>query len=246
MTLLIDIGNSQIVFGVAQNNKIIRVFRIESLRNRSIDEYYLLLQGKIKELIKNAIISSVVPVITEKILGVLKNHYNINPLILGKGTKSGLSILTDNPKEVGSDLICDACGLLAQKEEGLIIDLGTATKFVYLEGNALKGVVIAPGVRIALEALINKTALLPEIDIEAPKKVLGLNSVSSMQSGVAYGFAALLDGMIQRIRKEVNKPNLKVYATGGLTNVVVPLCQEDIIVRENLLLEGLLYIFQKN
>ena len=131
-------------------------------------------------------------------------------------------------------------------EEALIIDLGTATKYLYVKNRTLLGVVITPGVMVSIKALVSNTALLPDVEIKVPNKVLGNNTINCMQSGATYGVASQVDGMIKRIRKEVNNPNLKIIATGGLAKVIVPLCEHEIEVDDLLTLKGLLDIYGRN
>ena len=165
---------------------------------------------------------------------------------MGQGTKTGIMIKADNPKEVGSDLIADAIGAIAYRDEALVIDLGTASKYIYVEKNALAGVVICPGVYISIKALVNNTALLPDIDIKVPDKILGTNTTTCMQSGVTYGTAAQVDGFIKRIKKETGKDDLLVIATGGLAKLIVPLCESKIIEDDELTLKGILEVYKRN
>ena len=189
-------------------------------------------------------ISSVVPDVTYVLTELFRNRLNIEPLVLGPKVKTGLMIKADNPREVGADLICDAVGV--KDEEALIIDLGTATKYLYVKNRTLLGVVITPGVMVSIKALVSNTALLPDVEIKVPNKVLGNNTINCMQSGATYGVASQVDGMIKRIRKEVNNPNLKIIATGGLAKVIVPLCEHEIEVDDLLTLKGLLDIYGRN
>ena len=196
--------------------------------------------------LKDAIISSVVPVVTAKIKYMLEKYFSIEPLILGPGVKTGLKLKADEPKSVGADLISDTVAGCSLYDECLIVDLGTATKFLYGENNTLEGVIIAPGVEISTKAMIGNTALLPNIDLVAPKRVLNNSTIACMQSGVIYGFASMVDGMIYHIRQELKKPNLKVIATGGLSSVIIPYCKTPIHIEKNLILLGLIEIYNKN
>ena len=178
---------------------------------------------------------------------MFEKYNNISPLIVSKGIKTGVNVNTDNPKEVGADLICAAAGAVYNNyDECLIIDLGTANKYIYVKNKTIHGVIISPGVRISINALVNNTALLPEIDLEAPKKILGKNTINCMQSGVIYGTAYQIDGFIKNIKKEVNNPNLKIISTGGLSQLILPYCEEQIEMNFNLVLEGLLEINKRN
>ena len=246
MLLLFDVGNTNICIttfdGVKINENIIR---ITTLLDRSYDEYFLILKEMVnfKE-IKNVAISSVVPDVTDALRTLAIKHLNIEPLVLEPRVKTGVGIKADNPREVGADLICDVAGY--EGSEALIIDLGTATKYIYAKNNTLCGVVICPGVNISIKALVQNAALLPNIDIKVPNKVLGNNTISCMQSGVTHGVASQVDGMIERIKEEVRNPNLKVIATGGLSKLIIPLTKNEIEIDELLTLKGLLAIFRRN
>lgn len=246
MLLLFDVGNTNICIATCENDVIDEsITRITTLVNRSSDEYFLILREMIElNKVKNVAISSVVPDVTNILKEMCIKHLNITPLILGPGVKTGVRIVADNPHEVGADLICDVAGV--KDEEALIIDLGTATKYIYAKNNTLRGVVISPGVVVSIKALSANAALLPEIDIKTPNKVLGNNTISCMQSGVTYGVASQVDGMILRIKEEVGNPDLKVIATGGLANLIVPLTKNDIKIDNLLTLRGLLEVYRRN
>lgn len=246
MLLLFDVGNTNICITTCEDNVINpSITRITTLLNRSCDEYYLIIREMIKLTnIDGIAISSVVPDVTTVLKEMCIKHLNINPLILGPKVKTGVSITADNPREVGSDLICDTAGV--GSEEALIIDLGTATKYIYAKNKGLRGVVIAPGVVISMKALINNTALLPEIEIKTPDKVLCNNTISCMQSGVTYGVASQVDGMIERIKEEVKNLNLRIVATGGLADLIVPLTKHEIEIDNLLTFKGLLEIYRRN
>lgn len=247
MVLLVDVGNSNICFGVAENNTIINDFRIKTFLDKSYDEYYLLLKNFIETKIDDVIISSVVPVVTSILNKLFKKYYSIAPKIIGNKLKTGINIVADDPKTVGADLICDIAGAIDKYDEALIIDLGTASKFIYYKNNTLLGVSIAPGVAISMKTLIDSTALLPNIELVAPKKVLNGSTIPCMQSGVIFGYASLVDGMIRRIKIELKKPDLKVIATGGLISLISSQCNETIDEIDNLLtLKGILNIYNKN
>lgn len=246
MLLLFDVGNTNICITTCQNNEINpSITRITTLLNRSCDEYFLIIREMINLCnVDSVAISSVVPEITTVLKEMCIKHLNIMPLILGPKVKTGVSINADNPREVGADLICDVAGV--GNEEVLIIDLGTATKYIYAKNKCLRGVVISPGVMISIKALINNTALLPEVEIKTPDKVLCNNTISCMQSGVTYGVASQVDGMIDRIKEEVGNPNLKVIATGGLASLIIPLTKNEIEIDDLLIFKGLLEIYRRN
>ena len=246
MILLIDVGNTNICISTTDGSGIEnKIIRLKTLHDRLSDEYYLILKEMIDlSNVDGVAISSVVPDVTCVLTELFINRLNINPLVLGPKVKTGLMIKADNPREVGADLICDAVGV--GEQEALIIDLGTATKYLYVKKRTLLGVVITPGVMVSIKALVSNTALLPEVEIKVPNKVLGNNTINCMQSGATYGVASQVDGMIERIRKEVGNPHLKVIVTGGLARVIVPLCNHEIEVDDLLTLKGLLDIYGRN
>lgn len=247
MVLLIDVGNSNICFAFKKDDKIYNNFRIKSFKNKSCDEFYILIKQFINENIDDAIISSVVPVITSAMVQMLKKYYNIDPKVIGNSLKIGINIIADDPKTVGADLICDVSGASCIYDEGLIIDLGTASKFIYFKNKSLLGVCIAPGVVISTNAMIENAALLPNFELIAPKKVLNSSTIPCMQSGVIYGYASMVDGMIKRIKKELNNPSLKVIATGGLIKLISSFCEEKFDLIDPLLtLKGVANIYKKN
>ncbi len=246
MILLFDVGNTNITIGLTDGFKIIDVYRLNTNVTKTADQYYIDMKSLFDfNEVKHVAISSVVPRITEKLKEISQKHLNIIPLVIGPGVKTGIHIKTDHPREVGADLICDAAGIDHDIDASLIVDLGTAVKYIYVHKKMIKGVVISPGVDISIKALVGHTALLPDIDIEVPKKVLGTNTIHCMQSGVTYGVAAEVDGMIERIRDEVKEP-FQVILTGGLSQKIAPLCKQKIIRDSDLLLKGLLNIFYKN
>ena len=246
MLLLFDVGNTNICITTYENDYLSEsITRVTTLANRSCDEYYLILREMISlDKVSDVMISSVVPDVTLILKEMCIKHLNVNPHILGPGVKTGIKIIADNPREVGADLICDVAGVL--EDEALVIDLGTAIKYIYVKNKTLKGVVISPGVVVSLKALSSNAALLPEIEIKTPNKVLGNNTISCMQSGVTYGVASQVDGMIDRIKEEVKNPNLKVIATGGLANMIIPLTKNEIEIDDLLTLRGLLEVYRRN
>lgn len=247
MFLLVDVGNSNICFGFVEDKKIFKSFRLKTMTDRSSDEYFLMVNSLIKDnYFNDVIISSVVPVVTSALVKMFKIHYEISAKILGPGIKTGIQIKADNPREVGADLICDVAGAQTYADASLIIDLGTATKYIYQKKNTFMGLSIAPGVSISMKALTSKAALLPEIELQTPKTVLCNNTINCMQSGVIYGAAAQVDAMIDRIKEEIKTPDLTIIATGGLSSLIIPLCKHKIIIDPDLTLKGLLDIYYKN
>lgn len=247
MILLFDVGNSNIMFGISDGKEILRTYRLHTDLTKTEDQYFIEIESLVgkHQNISSIIIASVVPQITTILEKVSSKFYKVKPITLGVGVKTGVQVVTDNPKEVGADLICAAAAVVEEKVPQLIIDLGTATKYIYVTDRKITGVIISPGVEISIKALVGNTALLPNIDIKVPKKVLGTNTLECMQSGVTYGIAAQLDGLIERVKDEVNE-DFEVVLTGGLAGMIAPLIKSDNSLRPNLILEGLLTIYHKN
>ncbi len=247
MILLVDVGNSNIVFGFSDKKEIKITFRFKTFTDKTSDEYYILIKSMLDAYqIEDVIISSVVPIVTSALNKLFKKYYKIEAKIIGPGIKTGVQLKVDDPKTVGADMICDAAGAMALSEESIVIDLGTATKYIYVKNNVFYGCSIAPGVAISMKALVSNAALLPSIELICPKKVIGTNTITCMQSGVIFGAASQVDGMIDRILEEIKNPKVVVIATGGLSTLIVPLCKHKIERKENLTLSGLLEIYKKN
>ena len=246
MILLFDVGNTSIKIGLAEGKKIRQVFRINSVSNMTPDLYAAQLNQLFDpKIIKGVIIASVVPEITISLNILAKRIYGVEPIVLGPGVKTGINIKTDHPQEVGADIICGAAALQSP-EPTVVIDLGTANKYLYINDKKLLGVVISPGVVVSIKALVGSTALLPHIEITTPKTVLGTNTVECMQSGVIYGTASEVEGIVKRIKKEINNYDIRIIITGGLAKVIQPLVDLKMEVRPNLVLEGLLNIYYLN
>ena len=246
MILLFDVGNTNITIGLSDGVVILDSIRLNTEVQKTADEYWLQIKTFFhQDDIQAIVISSVVPRITEKLKEIASKHFKIEPLIIGPGVKTGLNIKTDNPREVGADLICDAVAVEDSKTPTLVVDLGTAIKYIYVKHKTIKGVIITPGVSISIKALVGQTALLPDIDIEVPKKVLGTNTITCMQSGVTYGVAAQVDGLIDRIQKEVRE-EFNVILTGGLSETIAPLVFAPLERDPNLVLKGCLKIYLRN
>lgn len=247
MKVAIDIGNTTITIGLSKTGDVIdKLFRINTDKNKSSDEYTVILSDYIEDC-EQAIISSVVPEINDGFREYFINRFNVIPIFVSTGVKTGIQINADNPKEVGADLIANSVGATSIYEPTcLIIDLGTATTFTFVENKTLKGVAIATGLTTSKDALFSKTSLLPQVELKAPKKILGKNSVDAFKSGLVYGHASLIDGMIGRIKVEVKIPDLKVIMTGGHARIIHEHCKETITRDDILILEGLLTILEKN
>jgi len=253
MLLAIDIGNTNIVIGGIQDDKIVFEARIATDRIKTSDQYGVEIKNILSlfdvrtEDIRDCIISSVVPPVFNSVRTGIVKGIGKQPLVVGPGIKTGLNIQVDTPSQVGSDRIVVAVAALAEYEPPLaLLDLGTATTIDIVDkGNTYIGGCIMPGVRISLEALTSRTAQLPGISLDKPRRVIGKNTVDCMRSGVMYGAAAMLDGMLDRVEEELGYP-VTVIATGGISQFVVPLCRREIKVEKDLLLKGLNAIYQKN
>ncbi len=253
MILAIDIGNTNIVLGGFSGDTLTFVSRIATDTGKTEDEYaskirsVLTLYGVENTEIEGVIVSSVVPQLNGVISLATEMLYGRKPIMVAPGIKTGIQIICDNPSTVGADLIC-AC-VAAHHHYGspsLIIDMGTATKLMVVDKNgAFIGASIGPGVGISLRALSGGTAQLPHISLEAPKSVIGKNTADCMRSGVIFGNAAMLDGMIDRFYEELEE-ELPVIATGGLSATIVPYCKHKITLDRDLVLKGLYLLYQKN
>lgn len=253
MVLAIDIGNTNIVIGGFKNDNLEFVVRIATNPANTEDEYATKILNVLevynvgRQDVTGAIISSVVPPLTAIMKKAISFAYGVDSLLVGPGIKTGINIHCDNPSSVGADLIC-ACVAAHNlyKSPALVIDMGTATKIMVIDKNGtFIGVSIIPGVNIALKALTQGTAQLPQISLDAPKSVIGKNTADCMRSGVVFGNASMLDGMIDRFNEEMGE-NLPVYATGGLAPTIIPHCKHDIFIDENMVLKGLNILFKKN
>ncbi|MBR3975251.1 MAG: type III pantothenate kinase [Clostridia bacterium] len=253
MILAIDIGNTNIVIGCFDDEKIIFRERLSTNHTATVLEYVVTIKTAIemnnvdKKSFTGAIISSVVPAVTSTVKTAVEKYLGITPLVIGPGIKTGLSIVIDNPSQLGSDLVVDAvAGISEYKTPLIIIDMGTATTVSVIDSKKQYiGGMIIPGLAVSHDALISRTSQLSKIAFEKPKKVIGSNTVDCIKSGLLYGNAGTLDGLIERINDELNE-KCTVVATGGLSTVIVPLCKHDIIIDEDLLLKGLMKIYEKN
>ncbi|QVK17225.1 type III pantothenate kinase [Mycoplasmatota bacterium] len=247
MLLLFDVGNSNISFAVYEEHTLKDRWRIKTDTNKTADEYSIILNNLISKYpIHGVVIASVVPIITNLLNTFSTKYLTINPLIIGPGVKTGLDIRLNNPKEIGSDLVASAVGAMIKYPQPCIIfDMGTATTITLLDHNTFHGGAVLPGIETSLFGLVKKTALLPHIDIKAPKRVIEKETVTSMQSGIVYGNASAIDGMIDRIEKEYNKKCFAV-ATGGLAKHIIPHCLHQIKIDRYLIYDGLIEIYNKN
>lgn len=253
MILAIDIGNTNIVIGGIDDKKTYFVERITTAAGQTNLEYAITLKS-ILEIhhtepgdIEGAIISSVVPPLNRTMIAAVRKITGITAKLVGSGMKTGLNIQMDNPKAVGSDMIVNSVAAIKEyKPPIIIIDMGTATTMSVIDKNACYiGGAILPGLRVSLESMSSSTAQLPHISLDTPRKVIGKNTVDCMRSGVIYGNADMIDGMLTRIERELREP-ASVVATGGIAKVMIPLCSHPITYDGTLLLKGLLALYEKN
>lgn len=257
MILAIDIGNTNIVIGCIEKNskgdKILFEARLATDHIKTSDQYSIELMNVLQlykvtpEAIEGTIISSVVPPVYNAIRSATIKVTGKRPLVVGPGIKTGLNIRMDNPSQVGADLIVAAVAAIHEYEAPMIIvDMGTAiTLSVIGEGNTFLGGGIFPGVRVSMEALTSRAAQLPGINFDKPKKVIGKNTVDCMRSGIMYGTAAMIDGMIARMEEEYGQ-SFEVLATGGMSQHIIPLCKRKLRYDKNLLLKGLAILYYNN
>jgi len=253
MILALDIGNSNIVLGCLDDEKIYFVSRIATELHLTADQYAVQIAGLMtmhdvnKGDIDGCIISSVVPPLSGILATALRRLIGINAMQVGPGIKTGVNILIDNPAQAGADLVVASVAVAAEYPlPAVVIDMGTATTVSALDKNgSFLGTVIYPGARISLEALSRGTAQLPAISLDAPKKAVGTNTVDSMRSGIVFGTCDMIDGMIDRFEKEMG-PVSSIVATGGLAPLILGHCRHEIIHDKNLMLKGLLVLYNRN
>ncbi len=255
MLFAVDIGNTNILFGLFEENSLVFKARISSDRKITAEQYALVIKGIVNlkntelENVHGAIISSVVPELTSLIKDAIMMLTGVEAIVLGPGVKSGLPIKIDNPAQLGADLVAGAVGAIDKYSAPcLVIDLGTATKISVIDASgAYRGCVISAGVGISLNALSGAASLLPVIDINSGScPVYGTNTVSSMHSGIIQGTAAMLDGMCDKIEASLGEKDITVIATGGYADAILPFCNRKIIYEPELILRGLKKIYDKN
>lgn len=253
MLLTVDIGNTNIVFGVFKGEDLLGEFRIKTELARTIDEYVAFLLPVFERKLgknpsfKGAIISSVVPPITDTLSQVVKEAFSLDCLVVGPGIKTGVQVKVDDPKAVGADRIVNS--IAVKKLYGspaLVVDFGTATTFDYVSADgSYEGGIIAPGVALSVEALVRNTSRLPKVELQWPASVIGKNTIAAMQSGSMIGYVCMVEGLIERIRKE--KGELKhIVTTGGLGRVLADHSKVISNYDPHLTLKGLKIIFEAN
>lgn len=253
MILAIDVGNTNIVVGCIDDLKTYFIERLSTNRTKTELEYAVDLKNVLdiyhikKTEIEGCIISSVVPQITNIVKLAAEKILKKNAIVLGPGVKTGLNIMMDNPGQLGADQVADAvAGIVGYPVPLILIDMGTATTASVVNSKKqYVGGMILPGVGVSLDALTARASQLSGISIDAPRHVIGKNTIECMKSGVLYSNAAALDGIIDRIEEELGE-KATVVATGGLAKKIVPHCKREIILDEELLLRGLLIIYEKN
>lgn len=254
MILAIDVGNTNIVIGCIEGETILFNERVSTKHTATDLEYAIQIKNIFEihdikpSVIEGAVMSSVVPSITSTIKRAVKKLIDIEPMVVGPGIKTGVRILTDNPVQVGSDLIVDAvAGINYYAGTPLIIiDMGTATTMSVIDtNNNYLGTLIIPGMKTSLDALVSGAAQLPKVNLDIPKRVVGKNTSECMANGIMFYTASGIDGTIERIEEEMGE-ECTVIATGGLAGLITPLCRKKIIYDNDLLLKGLMVIYNKN
>lgn len=254
MILVVDVGNTVITLGAYKGGELQVSWRTATIRERTEDELGILIKSLLADksitvdMIEGIAISTVVPPLLYALEKMSLKYFNHKPVIVGPGVKTGLNIKYENPREVGADRIVNAVAALHKYGDRplIIVDFGTATTFCVLnaQGDYIGGVV-APGVSISAEALFHRAAKLPRIEITRPPSVIGRNTISSMQSGVYYGSAGQVDGIVSRIKEDMGL-DFCVIATGGLAKLLADESEEIEIVDDNLTLDGLRLIWDRN
>lgn len=253
MILAVDIGNSNIVLGGMEGMQIIFEARIRTDATKTSDEYCVDLKNildiygvKAGDL-EGAIVASVVPQVLNSIKTAIRKLTGKTALVVGPGLKTGLNIKVENPSQTGADLVVGAVAALREhKSPMIVIDMGTATTMIVLdETGAFIGGAISPGVKISMDALTDRTALLPGLQLDQPKKAIGRNTIDCMRSGIMLGTACMIDGMVERMEAELGQKTT-VVATGGIAKFVLPMCRTNVLYDKDLLLKGLAILYAEN
>ena len=253
MILTVDVGNANIVIGVVKNEKILFDAKLRTDITKTSDEYCIDLKMLMEvykiqpDQIQGAIIASVVPQVLNSMQSAVRKLTGRSPLVVGPGLKTGLNIQIENPAQTGADLVASAVAALQEHEAPLIIvDMSSTTTMSVLDKNGtLIGGSIGPGVKMSLDALTDRTALLPGLQLDQPKKVIGRNTTDCMRSGVMLGAACMVDGMVERMEQELGY-RATVIATGSIARFIVSMCRREIIYDKDLLVKGLAALYREN
>ena len=253
MLLVIDVGNTNIKYGVYEGNNLRASFRVTSERKKTADEYGAVLINlltssgiSLKE-ISGVIISSVIPALNYTIMHMCEYFFDVKPLLVGPGIKTGLNLRVDNSREVGADRIVNS--VAAYKKYGgpcVVIDFGTATTFNVISGGEFIGGVIAPGIKGSLDSLVSSAAKLPRVEIEAPKSVIATSTVTNIQAGIVFGFAGLVEYIVKKIKRELGNNEVLTIATGGFSETMARETKCIDVIDKTLTLYGLKYLYDLN
>lgn len=249
MILCFDIGNTNVVLGVVEEKKVINTYRFVTNAHLTEDEYYQKVKAVIGDIkVEGVVISNVVPALDLVFENMVMKYFNLKPMFIAPGIKSGLKLKIENPKSLGADLLSDAVGAVYKYQSPVIIvDLGTATKFIVVnEKLEYLGGAIAPGMNGSLNSLISSAAKLSHTALKKPKNVIGNDTTTCIQSGMIYGTASMIDGMIERTIEELKIDNVTIVLTGGLANIIKDSLKTKVIYDPNILIEGLIYLYYKN
>lgn len=252
MLICIDVGNTHIVIGIYKDVNLLCSFRFKTDPNITEDEYVIKMDNILRisniniSEIKGAIIASVVPPMDAILEKVISKYFNIQPIFVVPGIKSGINIKIDDPRQLGADLLVGAVSAVSKYSYPvIIIDMGTATTLSVVNNNEeFIGGIIIPGVLSSTSSLIKSTSRLEEVRFDKPKHLVGKNTVNSIQSGMLYGTSSMLDGLIRKVKKEIG--DAKVVLTGGIANRIQPFLEEEVIFDNNLILDGLRILYEKN
>ncbi len=254
MLLVVDVGNTHTVLGLYEQARLIHDFRIETAKGRTSDEYHALLHNLLQLVnvgrsdVRSSILASVVPSVNETLVDAVDRAFDHEMMVVGPGIKTGMPILYDNPREVGADRIVNAVAAYEKVRDAVIVvDFGTATTFDCISDKGeYMGGSIAPGMEISANALFARAAKLPRAEITRPPKAIGRNTVQSMQSGIVFGYAGLVDGLVRRLVSEMSRDEVSVIATGGLASLIEAESETVDEVDEFLTLEGLRLLHERN